>query len=255
MSYILVASHRRSGTHFLIDSLINNLSGISYKYLNLDELLKPKQKNSEFGKNFLNYKKDVIIKTHTLLDFETFSHNKQAFNFIQRIILPNVKIIYVIRDGRDVMVSLYNYLIRTGTISNQLSFRDFLESKNNFDNIFLDQNRIEFWRNHLKSWLDKPNVLYIKYEDLHNDFKKTLGNIALFLNKDLNKILERPELKKYNILLRGLRRIFPGLFRSTAILPRKGIVGDWRNYFNKECTEIFQNYAGNELIELGYIKK
>ena len=35
---------------------------------------------------------------------------------------------------------------------------------------------------------------------------------------------------------------------------RKGIVGDWKNYFNKEAREIFNHYAGDQLIKLGYEK-
>ncbi len=35
---------------------------------------------------------------------------------------------------------------------------------------------------------------------------------------------------------------------------RKGIAGDWRNYFNKEAREILHHYAGRELIRLGYEK-
>ena len=33
---------------------------------------------------------------------------------------------------------------------------------------------------------------------------------------------------------------------------RKGIVGDWRKHFNQEAGEIFNRYAGSELILLGY---
>jgi hypothetical protein len=35
---------------------------------------------------------------------------------------------------------------------------------------------------------------------------------------------------------------------------RKGIAGDWKNYFNKEAREIFYHYGGNALILAGYEK-
>jgi Sulfotransferase domain len=33
---------------------------------------------------------------------------------------------------------------------------------------------------------------------------------------------------------------------------RRGMVGDWRNHFNHEARELFDRYAGSELILLGY---
>ena len=33
---------------------------------------------------------------------------------------------------------------------------------------------------------------------------------------------------------------------------RKGIVGDWRNYFTREAREVFAGFAGSELVLLGY---
>jgi hypothetical protein len=45
----------------------------------------------------------------------------------------------------------------------------------------------------------------------------------------------------------------PGEEKKSSFL-RKGIAGDWRNYFNKETRAVFQEYAGKELIRLGYEK-
>jgi len=33
---------------------------------------------------------------------------------------------------------------------------------------------------------------------------------------------------------------------------RKGISGDWKNKFSREAKQIFNEYAGKELIQLGY---
>ncbi|MGE0084016.1 MAG: sulfotransferase domain-containing protein [Desulfococcaceae bacterium] len=35
---------------------------------------------------------------------------------------------------------------------------------------------------------------------------------------------------------------------------RKGIAGDWKNHFSSEAKHIFNKYAGQELILLGYEK-
>jgi hypothetical protein len=33
---------------------------------------------------------------------------------------------------------------------------------------------------------------------------------------------------------------------------RKGIAGDWKNYFSPESAGVFEQYAGDVLCELGY---
>ena len=33
---------------------------------------------------------------------------------------------------------------------------------------------------------------------------------------------------------------------------RKGIAGDWTNYFSREAGEVFDSFAGDALVELGY---
>jgi len=35
---------------------------------------------------------------------------------------------------------------------------------------------------------------------------------------------------------------------------RKGIAGDWKNHFSKEACQVFDHYAGKELILLDYEK-
>ena len=41
---------------------------------------------------------------------------------------------------------------------------------------------------------------------------------------------------------------------NTSSFLRKGISGDWENYFNEEAKDIFKKHAGQMLIQLGYEK-
>ena len=43
----------------------------------------------------------------------------------------------------------------------------------------------------------------------------------------------------------------PGEEKKTSFF-RKGIVGDWRNYFCQRAKKVFDFYAGAYLIKLGY---
>ncbi len=237
--YIIIASHRRSGTHFLIDSLFNNFVDIKNGYVNLDRLLTTHNENlsiSQFKKIISNRKK-TILKTHTFGDFSTFT-DKIISCFIKEEILPFAKIIYIHRDGKDVLNSLYYYLQSKG--GKYKFFSEFIHSKNKFDNYKTYLNRIEFLREHKNSW-EKRDVFRIEYEYLKNDYNNNLEKIAKYLNLNLNQKIIKIGIKKYNILQRGIRRIFPSMFISTAVLPRKGIIDDWKNNFSEKDLKYYNS--------------
>jgi len=56
----------------------------------------------------------------------------------------------------------------------------------------------------------------------------------------LSKIKKVP-LRKYSKLLRGVRKVFPAWFRTTAILPGKGKAGHWNQYFSDYDLEYFNS--------------
>ena len=93
-----------------------------------------------------------IIKTHKL--------NKD-----------NNRAIYVVRDGRAASISLWHFY------SKKISKKD----------IILGNTRFGKWKDHLISWdpLKRENTLFIKYEDIVNDFGNILDSISIFLRKDI----------------------------------------------------------------------
>ena len=44
----------------------------------------------------------------------------------------------------------------------------------------------------------------------------------------------------------------PAIAENISSFLRKGVAGDWKNKFNKEAAMIFDHYAGDMLIKLGY---
>lgn len=253
--YIIIASHRRSGTHWLIDSIFNNIEGVNHGYFNLDNL-RPGNPESiyieEFRKMIRN-KDQLILKTHTPGNFEIFESYNDRISFIKEEILPKSKIIYIYRDGRDVMTSLYFYMLKSKKIG-KISFNNFLETFNDFDEIFLSQNRIEFYKNHLEGWVFKENIHTINYESLHFSYIDSLKNLSDYLGLPLKKKIGNIKLLEYNRIQRAIRRLIPGVFKTTAILPRAGKVGDWKNHFENKSKKIYKKYSGETLIRFGYEK-
>ena len=188
------------------------------------------------------------------------------------------QIYYLVRDGRDVMVSEYfhcliwndkNILNPKDVIYHrkQLAFKDYEDIRNNLPK-FIDYkfnhkpNRlVNFlgntnWALFNQIWLDyynnNPNVIMTSYEKLLENTEKELYNILSKLlsdNIDMKKLSEI--IQNYSFSNQSKRK--QGTEDKSKFL-RKGISGDWKNYFNKSSAEVFKSYSKNMLFELGYEK-
>jgi hypothetical protein len=108
------------------------------------------------------------------------------------------------------------------------------------------------WSEFIKSYLDKPEVLFVKYEDmLINAEKELIQVLSHISNEEINLLKLRNTIEKYSFKNQTKRN--PGQENKKSFL-RKGISGDWKNYFNIEASQMFDYYCGNELIDLGYEK-
>jgi hypothetical protein len=252
--YVIVASHMRSGTHWLIDSIFNNINAIDHGYLNLDRLLwsHPNRISiDQFRQQVKNSRGGIILKTHSLGTYEALERFRAEYDFVKQEILPRSKILYIVRDGRDVMVSLYHYVMKNSPPGPK-GFVDFLRSLNTFDAVRENETRIQFYVSHVRSWLGVTSRLIVKYEDLHSQYDQCLAEIAHYLGMDAKPEIRKVRLRKYNMIQRGIRRMLPRLFSTTAVLPRRGGVGEWRLAFDDKAKVFFKEQAGELLCELGY---
>ena len=85
--------------------------------------------------------------------------------------IPNAPTIYVLRDGRAVTVSLWEYFGRETSIS------DIIEGNYRFGK----------WSDHINSWdpLSRPNTLLLKYEDILTNLDSVLLKLSIFMNRDI----------------------------------------------------------------------
>jgi len=107
------------------------------------------------------------------------------------------------------------------------------------------------WHEHVRMWrTNAKRTVFVKYEDLLQDNVVTLSDVLVRYTgsnvneKEIANTVERYSFKKW-------AGRDPGTEDRTSFA-RKGIKGDWQNYFTPEARRVFDRYAGEMLIELGY---
>ncbi|MGE0268301.1 MAG: sulfotransferase domain-containing protein [Candidatus Omnitrophota bacterium] len=270
---VLVISHQRSGTHFLIDSILNNIENTVFpeirpSYSSIQNLLLPH--DQEVTDRFYEYTFPKehntelrIFKTHILPEeFEIALHeNGLPEDSKERIILEqlyyNSRKVYILRDPYDTLVSRFHYEKSGGGIYNAMESRLKEMTPSEYIRSFnyhimpgramkdYDRNVVAYLAYHQKVWL-MHDVIAVNYENLKNSFEETIKKLAasLGLQEHLKTNIRKPViLKPSNVIgshfvYKVQRKILKWAnIRSTVVKPRKGVVGDHKNYFSKEDYE------------------
>ncbi|GFT12252.1 sulfotransferase 1C2 [Nephila pilipes] len=182
---------------------------------------------------------------------------------------PEAKYIFIARNPKDCCVSFYHhsegipgYLFEGGEFDD--FFELFINGEVDFGDYF---DTVLSWYEHRND----PNVLFITYEQLQKDVKNNILKIAGFMGSQYKEKLEKDEKFLNDVILHssfkfmkehlnkhlseldkipkemivnnpdvppGVRKLFSGDIKMTkkegqeVTFVRKGIVGDWRNYFS-----------------------
>ena len=176
-------------------------------------------------------------------------------------------VVAVFRDGRDCMVSWYfhtlfqndkNSPILVEKTRKQLGFSDLDDVRSNlpaFIEYIFEKDKSSFspykftWAQFVRDW-NHRDCVKIKYEAMVADGVTEISRVLASLNRsDVLKDHIEDVVEKYTFANQAKRK--PGEENKSSFL-RKGQPGDWKEKFSKESAEIFNFYAGKELIDLGY---
>lgn len=171
----------------------------------------------------------------------------------------------ILRDGRDVMVSYYNYRLFTNEYSNDravfwtrkiLPFQDYDNVEKNlpifmeyvFTHPFFSFHHFT-WTEFVESWIDQ-DVSFVRYERMLRDPLSELGQaLYTMLQEEPDKARLLQAIEAYSFENIAGRKA--GTENRHSHL-RKGVAGDWKKYFSREARQIFHHYAGKALLRLGY---
>ena len=190
------------------------------------------------------------------------------------LIYPEAKIIHLMRDGRDQVISMihhiWNHASDQGGIRHltpeEIYKRDaFREDPAAFvhvgQSIFSEERlrtAAEGWASRVATTIEAgpslfgDNYLEVRYEDLLENPHQKMTELAQFLGVETREdfIEEAVSSASFETLSRGRKR---GQEDATSFF-RKGMAGDWRNIFTERDKEIYKEAAGDLLIRLGYEK-
>ncbi|MGB5747934.1 MAG: sulfotransferase domain-containing protein [Desulfobacterales bacterium] len=202
---------------------------------------------------------DELIDFHSAIKFvpEIGTHTDVIANLDRPRIIKShelyndkyPKVVYIVRDPRDVYVSYYHYLKKK--LLEGMTFAQFLRK----DDLYPSR-----WHEHVKSWIDKPNLQLVKYEDLLVDTYGELSKILSFIDRDdfdekqIKKAIAASTFEQMKKIESEKGRPFKtkaDAMRATQFL-RKGIKGDWINYFNEDDLKLIEKEAKNFIVRLGY---
>ena len=95
-------------------------------------------------------------------------------------------------------------------------------------------------------WLEQPNVLCIRFEDLISNRDATL-DAMLDEVESIGYHIPTPRQKALSILVEAIQPTKSHTFRS-------GKTGGWREHFTEDHKDLFKEVAGDLLVKLGYEK-
>ena len=175
--------------------------------------------------------------------------------FIAALTRPGMASIFVYRDPRDVVVSAVKYgaYMNPNHPLHTYYWEHLTTDEERYNAIIqgIDEPGYEYssirrrYENYL-GWLEQPNVLCLRFEDLITEQELSLNRILDHLSeKGFSPSTSRPE--AVAALARSLDPQRSGTFR-------KGEPGSWAHNFTELNKDTFKRVAGDLLLQLGYEK-
>ena len=237
---IFIVSYPRSGNtwaRFLIGNLLHPESPVTFA--NVESIVPeiyflPNQK-------LLRMPRPRLMKSHEYFD-------------------PRYKrVIYFVRDPRDVAVSMYHYCMKRRNIPDSLAIDEFIPRFVDGE-FFLD---FGTWGEHVQSWCatrkGKTGFLCIKYEEMLSQPGQELAKIAAALGIDalpekISRAVELSSARQMQSLEKqqSANWKLTGVTRQDIPFVRQAKAGGWKGNLSAPAVQAIENAWGHVMKKLGY---
>lgn len=169
------------------------------------------------------------------------------------------KIIYIVRDPRDVLISYYEFQLKRRVITEECSLEEFVPR-------FMESEfepKTGSWRDHVVSWIatrgGQSNFLLLRYEDMLANTQQESTKIASFLGLDPNpERIERAVALSSVDRMRALEKEQSGQWKETKKTRQdkpfvgKAAAGGWKSALPEHCVAQIETAWGDVMRSVGY---
>lgn len=237
---VFLTSYPRSGntwTRFLVGNLVYQNEAVTF--LNVERLVPDMYKHSD--RTLRTLPRPRIMKSHECFD-------------------PRYKrIIYVVRDPRDVAVSNYHWEMKQRSMGDSYPIETFVPRW--MQPVYWD--RLGSWGDHVTSWLStrqgKEGFLLLRYEDMLADPAREMAKVARLLGIDPTpeRLTRAADLSSADRMRRlekdqGDKWVQTRYTRQDKQFVRKAGSGDWRTKLPAESVQQIEAAWGDIMKTLGY---
>jgi hypothetical protein len=228
---VFIASYPKSGNtwaRFILSHLLTQCER-QLSFGDCDEIIPELGIHSD---NLKSLQRPRVLKTH--------SYYKSTFK----------KGVYLVRDPRDVYVSLYFYLKKKNPDTN---ISDFIKT--------IPDSYFGEWSSHVESWRKSKNHIIIRYEDVLDNPKKSISEIMDFIpefkiNRNLlDKAIDLSSFKAMKNVEETKGRNFRTEkdAKESSKFMRKGTKDDWKNHLSEADCELIISRNRKMMETLDYI--
>ncbi|KAM5180542.1 amine sulfotransferase-like [Mantella aurantiaca] len=199
-------------------------------------------------------------KTNMDVDYNTRPSPRLFASHLSETFVPRglkntkAKVIYVMRNPKDVMMSFYHFEDIAVLFKKSPDFQHFFEK-------FLDGEVFAGnWFDHIRGWYthkDEYNILFIKFEDMVKDLRSVVKQLSTFLgikldDEAIDLVVKKATFKEMKKDPLANKENMPETIidKKFGSFMRKGQVGDWKNIMTVAQSEQFDKLFQEKLGDL-----